>query len=220
MVSISAQVHILLRWCGSARKGRSEQDVVAFRRLRALVRTVMGVALGFGVSHPAAADAELWNALRTPGTVALIRHAVAPGTGDPVHFTRGDCATQRNLSEAGRSQAQTIGARFRDNGIRTAHVYSSQWCRCLDTARLIDLGPVQELPLLNSFFSQPELGGKQTEALKVWLAKRSAPGPTVLVTHQVNITALTGVFPAAGEIVVVRTTRAGTISVVGTLKMP
>jgi hypothetical protein len=183
-----------------------------------LVWAAIGFPLVFGLSTAAAADAEIWSALRTPGHAALIRHAVAPGTGDPAAFTLGDCATQRNLSEAGRRQARTIGALFRDHGIRTARVYSSQWCRSLDTARLIDLGPVQELPVLNSFFSKPELGEKQTESLKAWLANRSAPVPAILVTHQVNITALTDVYPDAGEIVVVRATRAGAITVVGTLK--
>ena len=223
MVSASVQGGIVYPQGAPASRvlPRHGTALLAFRRLRVLVRTAIGVALVIGLSHAAAAtaDAEIWSALRIPGHAALIRHAVAPGTGDPVAFRLGDCATQRNLSDAGRRQARNIGARFREHGIPTAHVYSSQWCRSLDTARLIDLGPVQELPVLNSFFSQPELGRKQTEALKAWLANRSAPVPVILVTHQVNITALTGVYPDAGEIVVVRTTGGGAMTVVGTLKL-
>ncbi|MCK6409580.1 MAG: histidine phosphatase family protein, partial [Thauera sp.] len=83
----------------------------------------------------ATAEEALWKALREGGHVALMRHAVAPGVGDPPGFRLDDCATQRNLSAAGRRQAQAIGERFRANGIATAAVFSSQWCRCLDTAR-------------------------------------------------------------------------------------
>ena len=87
-------------------------------------------------------EAALWAALRAGGHVALIRHALAPGTGDPAGFRVDDCATQRNLSPTGRAQARAIGERFRANGIDTAAVLSSQWCRCLDTARELALGEI------------------------------------------------------------------------------
>ncbi len=75
--------------------------------------------------------------LAKPGRVLILRHAEAPGVGDPPGFRLGDCATQRNLNESGRRQAQALGARLANAGVTTAQVYSSQWCRCLETARLL-----------------------------------------------------------------------------------
>jgi 8-oxo-(d)GTP phosphatase len=167
---------------------------------------------------PRADSGDLWVALSQPGHVALIRHALAPGTGDPSTFRIGDCATQRNLSDAGRKQAQRIGASFRASGMSTARLFSSQWCRCRETAELLGLGPVQELPLLNSFYQRADNRGPQTEGLNAWLAGQTGEGPLVLVTHQVNITALTGVYPASGEIVIVRRSDDGGISVIGTIQ--
>ncbi len=74
----------------------------------------------------------------------MVRHAIAPGNGDPPNFNIGDCSTQRNLDDSGRTQARRIGRWLRSNGIKSARIYSSQWCRCLETAKLIDLGSVQE----------------------------------------------------------------------------
>ena len=125
----------------------------------------------------------------------LLRHATAPGTGDPAHFKLGKCSTQRNLSKDGISQAVKIGEHFRANGIDKARVFSSQWCRCLETAKLLGLGTVEELPVLNSFFQKYEREELQTQMLKEWLAEQDLSEPLVLVTHQVNITALTKVYP-------------------------
>jgi phosphohistidine phosphatase SixA len=166
----------------------------------------------------AAEEAALWRALTSKGHVALLRHALAPGTGDPPDFAVGDCSTQRNLSQEGREQAKRIGARFRDNGLETARVVSSQWCRCLDTAELLGLGAVEELPLLNSFFQRAQRRKPQTEALNDWLADQDIRRPLVLVTHQVNISALTGVYVASGELVVVRIAENGKIDVLGAIE--
>ncbi|MDJ0948845.1 MAG: histidine phosphatase family protein [Alphaproteobacteria bacterium] len=172
-----------------------------------------------GAPVPAIADdTALWTALRSGGHVALMRHALAPGTGDPSGFDLADCGTQRNLSDTGRAQAARIGARFRANGIAAARVLSSQWCRCRETATLLDLGPVEDLPTINSFFQSPERRDPQTRALKQWLAEQDLGGPVVLVTHQVNITALTGVFPDSGEIVIVHRSEIGELSVKGSIE--
>jgi phosphohistidine phosphatase SixA len=173
--------------------------------------------------HPAsttwAAEAsELWRALKSGDHVVLIRHAYAPGTGDPANFRLGDCSTQRNLDQTGREQAKRIGERFRANGITRAPVFTSQWCRASETAKLLDLGSVEPLPLLNSFFQQGDQRA-QTMGIRQWLAKRDLSQPTVLVTHQVNITSLTGVYPASGEMVVARRGDKGGLKVVGTLKV-
>jgi phosphohistidine phosphatase SixA len=166
----------------------------------------------------AAQEAALWKALASKGHVALLRHAIAPGTGDPTDFAVGDCGTQRNLSTEGRAQAERIGARFRDNGIETARVVSSQWCRCLDTAELLGLGAVEELPLLNSFYQRTERRKPQTEGLNAWLAGQELLAPLVLVTHQVNISALAGVYVASGEFVVIRLAENGKIEVLGSIE--
>ena len=144
-------------------------------------------------------------ALESAGLVVLMRHAEARGTGDPAGFRLGDCATQRNLDGDGRAQAARIGEQLRQFGIDQARVLSSQWCRCLDTARLLDLGPVKEMPALNSFFGQPEKEKESITALRQFLADLPQDGkPVVLVTHQVTVTALTGIFPASGEAVFLR----------------
>ncbi|WP_455373757.1 histidine phosphatase family protein [Limibacillus halophilus] len=147
-------------------------------------------------------EAGLWEALRSGEAVAMMRHAIAPGTGDPTSFTLSDCATQRNLSEEGRRQARAIGERFRQQGISKADVFTSQWCRCRDTAAELTLGEARDLPPLNSFFADRERQEPQMAALRDWLSQHEARQPLVLVTHQVNITALTGVYPRSGEIVV------------------
>jgi broad specificity phosphatase PhoE len=174
-----------------------------------------------GYGRPAFAsedDAALWIALRSGNHFALLRHAIAPGTGDPPQFTLERCDTQRNLSDRGREQARKIGNRFRENGIDNARLLSSQWCRCLETAGLLGLGPVEALPALNSFFDRFERQGSQTRMLEKWLSKQDLDQPLVLVTHQVNITALTGIYPASGELVIVRRSKNGDLAAVGTIK--
>ena len=138
------------------------------------------------------------------GHVIVLRHARAPGLGDPPDFRLGDCSTQRNLSTEGRRQAARIGNRLRAAGLAETTVYSSQWCRCLETARELAVGPVVELPVLNSFFQTPEMERGYDRALRAWIASADLRRPVVLVTHQVNITALTGIFPAEGEVLILR----------------
>jgi len=163
-------------------------------------------------------DAALWSALRSGGHIALLRHAIAPGNGDPPEFRLGDCQTQRNLSAQGRDQATRIGELFRTHGIQNAQILSSQWCRCLETARLLGLGPVEERPFLNSFFNDYARREPQTRMLREWLDQQALSEPIVLVTHQVNITALSGVYPGSGELVIVRRSETGDLTVVGSIE--
>jgi phosphohistidine phosphatase SixA len=188
------------------------------RRLAATGALALAILFAAASSGLATDKAAIWRALASEGHVALLRHAIAPGVGDPREFMIGDCGSQRNLSEEGRKQARRIGARLRENGIESARVFSSQWCRCLETARLLGVGPVSELAILNSFFQRPERRERQTRGLEEWLAGQALDGSLVLVTHQVNITALTGVFPASGELVVIRRSENGGISVVGSIQ--
>lgn len=164
-------------------------------------------------------ETELWEALRSGGHVVLMRHALAPGIGDPPEFSIVDCSTQRNLSEEGREQAKRIGDRFRVNGIESATVYTSQWCRCVDTAELLGLGLVNELPLLNSFYLDFQRREPQTQKLREWLTKQDLKKPLVLVTHQVNINALTGAYTDSGEMIIVHRNDAGNFSVVGNIQI-
>lgn len=154
-----------------------------------------------------AAEPDLRQLVGKADHMVVLRHARAPGTGDPPNFRLGDCSTQRNLSKAGRDQAVRIGARLRAVGLANTTVYSSQWCRSLETARNLAVGPVVELPVLNSFFQSPELEQRNTRLLRAWIASADLSRPVVLVTHQVNITALTGIFPAEGEILILRRER-------------
>jgi hypothetical protein len=169
----------------------------------------------FALAGGAAAAADPWESLRSGDAFVLLRHATAPGTGDPPGMRIGDCDTQRNLSADGRAQAERIGQLFRDNRIRQVSVFSSQWCRCLDTAELLGLGPVTEQPLLNSFFGGRADGREQTESLQAWLISTRSAAPRVLVTHQVNITGLTSVVPRSGELVFATIAGDGAVSVIG-----
>lgn len=152
--------------------------------------------------------------LSEPGIVAIMRHADAPGTGDPASFTLDNCATQRNLGERGREQAREIGAAIRAAGAVVDRVLTSQWCRCRDTAGLLGVGPVEDLPALNSFFRNPARSGRQTAALRRFLSGLPPEETVILVTHQVNITALTGRWTASGEVLLLEIGRDGAISAV------
>jgi broad specificity phosphatase PhoE len=152
-------------------------------------------------------------ALGSGNHFAIMRHAIAPGFGDPSNFELRNCTTQRNLSQEGFDQAARIGKRFKENGISEASVYTSQWCRCIDTASTLDLGVPEELPSMNSFFETREREAIQMESLKDWLIKQDLTKPVVLVTHQVNMTALTGAYPASGEIFIIERTASGDFNI-------
>lgn len=178
---------------------------------------LLGLLLAAG-GLPASADTL--SLLRQDGVVALMRHAMAPGTGDPGNFTLGDCSTQRNLSDEGREQARETGRRLREAGVSFGFVGSSQWCRTRETAELLDLGPVEDMPSLNSFFSQPDRAKAQTRESVAVIEGMDLAKPAMLVTHQVNITALTGVIPRSGEIVVARPDGNGALEVLGKIPPP
>lgn len=164
--------------------------------------------LGFwAVLAPTVLAASDWEALDRPGTFALMRHALAPGTGDPAAFDVTDCSTQRTLDDRGREQARMIGAAFRARELAFDVVLTSQWCRCRETAELLDLGPVLETDALNSFFQQWDQRGPRTAQATALLSARS--DRPFVVTHQVNIRALTGETTRSGEVLVVRQVGAG-----------
>jgi phosphohistidine phosphatase SixA len=161
-------------------------------------RLALGALLLFGLAAQAAEPLPLAELAR-PGRMLMLRHANAPGTGDPAGFRAGDCSTQRNLDDAVRAQAAALGERMSRAGITRASVYSSQWCRCLETARLLKLGPVRELAALNSSYARPQDRDPNLAALRDFLAGLPRDGPpVVLVTHQFTITAFTGQGTASG----------------------
>ncbi|MBD0337361.1 MAG: histidine phosphatase family protein [Cyanobacteria bacterium Co-bin13] len=168
-------------------------------------------------------EAEIWARLQQAEAsyVVLLRHAIAPGTGDPAGFRLEDCTTQRNLSEAGRQQASRIGAAFRSRNIAVRRVLSSQWCRCLDTAALLDLGAVEPFAPINSFFQNQATEASQTAQLRQFLADNAdQPGVIVMVTHQVNITALSNIVPRSGESVVFQVGPGNQLELLGRLPDP
>lgn len=161
------------------------------------------LALAAVPAPPATASDALWQTLQAGDHVVLVRHATTdPGIGDPPGFRLTDCATQRNLSDAGRAEARRLGAAFRKRGIPVSAVKSSRWCRCLDTARLA-FGRAEPWPALDNTFETPERRDAQMREVRKGLARPPLNGNLVLVTHGVNIAALTGVQVAQGEIVIV-----------------
>ena len=144
--------------------------------------------------------------------VLLMRHADAPGYGDPAGYVIGQCATQRNLGDAGKKQAQAIGVWLGQQGIASAHVFSSPWCRCVDTATLLNKGPVKTEPSLGSFFDNMALERKQTKALEGFIKNeltKPSKTPRILVTHHVNIQAFTGKVVGVGDMVLVKVNQKG-----------
>lgn len=179
---------------------------------RILSLTALMAASFFAMQAAAAAsqdDAAAWAALRK-GAIVLFRHANAPGVGDPPGFKLRDCSTQRNLDELGRDQARNIGAKFRKLAVKVGAVKTSQWCRAKETAELAFpspsslLGIVREEPAFNSFFDNIDQRATQTAAAKAQLLNWKGPDALVVFSHQINITAITGIAPASAEGVVMQ----------------
>jgi len=144
--------------------------------------------------------------LRAGACVVLLRHAPTdPGIGDPSGFQLDQCSTQRNLSAEGRANAERIGEWFKSRGLEPSAVQSSAWCRCKDTADLA-FGRYKVWPALNSFFAESRTKEAQTAQLHAALKKIPAGTFEVWITHQVNMTALTGEGMAMGEALVLDTT--------------
>ena len=149
--------------------------------------------------------------------VVFMRHALAPGTGDPGHFNINDCSTQRNLDERGRKQARDIGFYLKAQNIAFSEILSSQWCRCIDTVKEMDIGGWQEFFGLNSFFNGHVDKAEVLRRLNDKLATLEETDLVLMVTHQVVITATTGIFPASGEMIAYNT-RTGQFSRIPLIK--
>lgn len=161
-----------------------------------------------------ASAAPLGDALAKPDRILLMRHADSPGIGDPPEHVIGDCTTQRNLGERGLKQAVEIGEWLRGQGVMRAQIFSSPWCRCVDTATLLKLGTVTSDESLGSFFNDPQQSAEQTKRLQALIAKalaRKDKKALILVTHQVNISAYVGKTIGAGDMVLVKVNRQGRV---------
>lgn len=159
------------------------------------------------------------DALSENGHVLLLRHALAPGFGDPAEFDVNDCATQRNLSAEGVAQAKAIGAKLREAGLGELTVYTSQWCRCRDTAIALELtGPIEHQGL-NSFFQDRGRRDEIVADLRGLLASLQKEPAAVLVTHQVNIRAVTGQTVRSGEGIIARVEADGELTALGPFRL-
>ena len=169
-----------------------------------------------------AEDQDLWKRLRRGGLVFLMRHgSTAPGLGDPPGYRLDDCATQRNLSDLGRAEARRIGERIAREKVPIEHVYTSPWCRCRETAMLA-FGKAEDWEPLSSFFDYPDRDAEFTERVKKRVggySSRAMNGNVVMVTHNVNIAALTRLSVAPAEIVVVRPDGCCGLRTVGRVKL-
>ena len=137
------------------------------------------------------------------GKIIFIRHAYAPGSGDPNNFNLSDCSTQRNLSEEGREQAKLIGKFFKENHIKVDKVLSSEWCRCKETAK-IAFRNFSTNSFLNSFYNPlfAKNRNKQVKELNNYIETLKTNGNLILVTHYVLISEVLNYNPSSGEIVV------------------
>ncbi len=167
----------------------------------------LAVAAAFAVMAMTATASELADKLKLPNHALLMRHALAPGIGDPAGYSLADCSTQRNLDAQGRQQAMRTGQWLKRQGIQTAMVLTSPWCRCKDTASLLGYGQPEVEPAIGSFFEASQEAADYTQRLQKRLAQL---GPTkedkalILVTHHVNILDYMGSHVGSGDLVLVQ----------------
>jgi len=158
------------------------------------------------------ASANLLSSLTDGQHVLLIRHADAPGYGDPTGYQLDKCSTQRNLGERGKKQAELIGQWLKNQGIAEAKVFSSPWCRCIETAKLLKKGQVVIAPALGSFFDDMSMEKERTRNLEALIQMQLNENPKsaiILVTHHVNIQAFTGQVVNAGDMVLAKVNKNG-----------
>ena len=149
------------------------------------------------------ADDKTLNSLQEGNKIIFIRHAIAPGNGDPENFNIKDCSTQRNLSESGIKQSKKIGLFFKNNKIKIDKVLSSEWCRCKDTAKYA-FKNFETFSALNSFYDErfAKNETKQINDLKKYVKKWNSDKNLVLVTHFVVISSILNTVSSSGEIII------------------
>ena len=168
-----------------------------------LIKFFLLILLSFNISVKANSNDKIQNLLKEGGKLIFIRHAVAPGGGDPVDFDILRCETQRNLSKEGIAQSKNIGKFFLENNIKIDKVLSSEWCRCKQTAQYA-FNKYETKSFLNSFFSEKFASNKnkQINDLKKYINEWSGDNNLVLVTHYVLIQEVLNITSSSGELIV------------------
>jgi hypothetical protein len=172
--------------------------------MQKIIRASLIFLFSFSISSYAA---NLSKDLKDGQHILMMRHADAPGFGDPPGYQLDQCSSQRNLGDLGKKQSVAIGKWLSSQGINGAMVFSSPWCRCIDTAKLINQGPVNIEKSLGSFFDDMSLEKSQTRQLSMFIKntlKQHPNKPLILVTHHVNIQAYTGKIVNVGDMVLVK----------------
>ncbi|NBW45866.1 MAG: histidine phosphatase family protein [Betaproteobacteria bacterium] len=190
--------------------------LVMIKFMRIVMRVVMRNVIIFGalvlsMALPVQAN-DLAENLRSSSYVLLMRHASAPGVGDPPNYKLDDCKTQRNLDTEGRRQAVVVGDWLRKQGIQSANVFSSIWCRCKETAALLNFNGYRVEPSLGSFFDEMAKARESNRALQRLIAehlKTKGDRALILVTHHVNILEFSGENVASGDMVLVKVDASG-----------
>jgi phosphohistidine phosphatase SixA len=167
---------------------------------------------------------DVWGLLKKPGYIVLLRHSNAPGNQplpESSNMDFKDCSIQRNLDDQGRSQAERIGDEFRKHKIGKVRLFSSQYCRAMDTAKLTKLGPVTPLPILNEVKALDVPGLQEAKTQTRQFMKKIPSGQlTMLVTHVTNILAITGANLDSGQLVIVHFDPSGQLVVDGKITVP
>ena len=189
------------------------------------VSIVIGLITCLFTQSANANELAIWDKLKTnnaKGYVLLLRHALAPGSGDPANFKLNDCSTQRNLSEQGRADAKDIGIWLKSKQVKIHRVESSRWCRAEETAKLMAIGNVRINKNLDSLFRAADpVKHPQTAAIRKQIVNhRNQDGLLVMVGHFINIGAIVGSGVDSGEGVLVRANVRGEIKIVGSSPKP
>ena len=168
-----------------------------------IIKTLLIISITLIISFKANSSPKIINSLKEGGKLIFIRHAYAPGNGDPKNFSLDDCATQRNLNQKGKLQSKKIGLFFKDNLIQYDKILSSEWCRCKDTAFLA-FKSFEEKLFLNSFYDErfSKNKEKQIKNLKNYVKNLKGNQNLIFVTHYVVIYELLDINTLSGEIVV------------------
>ena len=193
----------------------------SFAGLTGLTVLTLGLALPVVNAQALLEQDEAHRLLRKGGVALLLRHGqTESGIGDPPGFTLDNCSTQRNLSPVGRDELRDMASRLSSAKVSFARTFTSQWCRCRETARLLTVAPgtVEDWAPLNSQFSGNAVIDKANAQVVASIRKIPARESWLLVTHQVNITATTGVVPMPGEGVLVESSGTG-VKVLGRVKL-
>lgn len=181
------------------------------------MRAMLALAALLLLPGAATAGEKLWSLLERGGQVILMRHAITtPGVGDPPGFRLDDCATQRNLTDAGRADARRVGDAFRARGIALPRVLASPWCRCVETARLA-FGAAEVWEPLSNLFGRPENRAEQVRQMRARVSERRSGPNLMLVSHGSTIAALTSITPDTSEMVIVTPQGDGRFAIAGRL---